>query len=47
MWPQRQPWFQSFAGVAFQWQDGEKLSPARFEVLASAPGEWVVEGASR
>jgi murein DD-endopeptidase MepM/ murein hydrolase activator NlpD len=53
-WPQRQSWFQSFAGTAFTWSDeGPPLEPAAARTLAfaaqSAPGPVfeVVEDASK
>jgi murein DD-endopeptidase MepM/ murein hydrolase activator NlpD len=53
-WPQRQPWFESFAGTAFRWEDGETAptgetgtpSP-RFEVLRPSAGTWIAESIER
>ncbi len=48
-YPQAEPWFQAFAGIAFRWQDGP--TPDRSEALAmnglkqaaAAPGQRMVK----
>ena len=48
-YPQTEPWFQAFAGIAFRWQDG--ATPDRSEALAmnglkqaaAAPGQRIVK----
>ena len=49
LWPQQQPWFESYAGTAFRWQDGgagiavsrAAADGPRFAVVRAA--QWVVE----
>jgi murein DD-endopeptidase MepM/ murein hydrolase activator NlpD len=44
-WPQRESWFQSFAGTAFSWSDGETPRPAvRALAFAAAPARAVSHG---
>ena len=33
-WPQQEPWFQSFAGTAFTWQDAGNDAPTAGRTLA-------------
>jgi murein DD-endopeptidase MepM/ murein hydrolase activator NlpD len=40
VWPQQMPWFQSFAGTAFRWQDGPELdapAPQAGPVFSEVP----------